>query len=309
MLRLDTRPRSVRVAGRDRGPNMLAFVVSLGLHGAALAGVVFSREATPPKPYTVIAVEFIQAANIMGSPAKDTGERPAVSQAKARLADSGVLDERPAAAEAPSGNPSLTAGNAVVPEAILRVPPPPRRKPLAPKPPARPKSSKTRFEEKLTDMKDESFRSANRMSAREAAPSDVDRAAAQTQPTASLNPAKNPVMAALPASTRGSGIAGTLGKNPGTRPQYASGGLSNAPPRYPFLARRRGHEGRVVLRVQVSAAGDATAVTIRRSSGYRLLDKAAVEAVETWRFFPSKRAGIPIAGSVDVPVSFKLTDR
>lgn len=60
--------------------------------------------------------------------------------------------------------------------------------------------------------------------------------------------------------------------------------------------------------MQVTADGAAAAVRLRQSSGYRLLDEAAVEAVKKWRFVPAIRAGAPVAGSVDVPVSFKLTD-
>ena len=63
-----------------------------------------------------------------------------------------------------------------------------------------------------------------------------------------------------------------------------------------------------MLLVQVSAAGDALAVRLRDSSGHRLLDQAALEAVKAWRFIPASRLGRPVAGSVAVPVSFKLAD-
>ena len=63
-----------------------------------------------------------------------------------------------------------------------------------------------------------------------------------------------------------------------------------------------------MLRAQVTASGDPAAVRVHQSSGYRLLDAAAVAAVKAWRFVPASRGGIPMAASVDVPVSFKLTD-
>ncbi len=91
-------------------------------------------------------------------------------------------------------------------------------------------------------------------------------------------------------------------------PRFEGAGLANPLPRYPYLARRHGQEGRVVLRVLVTAAGDAKAVFIRRSSGYRLLDEAALKAVGTWRFVPARKADMPVAGAVDVPVSFRLTE-
>lgn len=82
----------------------------------------------------------------------------------------------------------------------------------------------------------------------------------------------------------------------------------NAAPVYPDLARRRGWEGRVVLRVVVDATGVPSNVAIGSSSGHRMLDDAAVAAVGHWRFEPARMAGVPIVASVDVPVAFRLTD-
>jgi protein TonB len=82
----------------------------------------------------------------------------------------------------------------------------------------------------------------------------------------------------------------------------------NAPPEYPDLARRRGWEGRVVLKVVVDIAGAATDVAIGRTSGFRILDESAVAAVRRWRFEPARLAGIPVVATVDVPVAFRLTD-
>ena len=93
-----------------------------------------------------------------------------------------------------------------------------------------------------------------------------------------------------------------------TPPRYNGAGLANPAPRYPYLARRRGQEGRVVLRVRVNPDGWAEAVSIRESSGYHLLDEAALQAVRQWRFLPAQKADLTVAGLVDVPVSFRLTD-
>lgn len=91
-------------------------------------------------------------------------------------------------------------------------------------------------------------------------------------------------------------------------PRYAGGGIANLPPRYPYMARRRGQEGQVLLRVRVTADGNAATVRVRRSSGYPLLDAAAATAARSWRFHPASRGGRPVAGAVDVPVAFTLTD-
>lgn len=81
---------------------------------------------------------------------------------------------------------------------------------------------------------------------------------------------------------------------------------SAAPPAYPDEARRRGWQGRVVLRVHVSAAGDVTDVEVVQSSGYALLDAAAATAVRGWKFYPARRAEAAVPSTVRVPVEFAL---
>lgn len=82
--------------------------------------------------------------------------------------------------------------------------------------------------------------------------------------------------------------------------------LSNPPPRYPRLARRKGQQGRVVLRVAVSDGGTADSLSIVTSSGHATLDRAALEAVKNWRFEPARQNGRAVRSNVDVPVVFKL---
>lgn len=83
---------------------------------------------------------------------------------------------------------------------------------------------------------------------------------------------------------------------------------SNAPPLYPRLARDRGWEGEVLLRVIVSEAGDVRRVSIERSSKHAVLDAAALRAVRRWRFHPSRLGPTPVEGEVLVPLRFKLSD-
>ena len=82
--------------------------------------------------------------------------------------------------------------------------------------------------------------------------------------------------------------------------------VGNPAPRYPREARRRGVEGRVVVRVAVDAEGAASRAWVHRSSGHRMLDRAALSAVSEWRFLPAHTGGQSVAGIVDVPVSFRL---
>lgn len=204
---------------------------------------------------------------------------------------------------------SPSAENSSAPEKPIGSPPPaPRRKPLHLKPSSDRNLAENGFQAPLAEMKEPPPRPIDEKSAQEVAQPDTGRTSALMQQMARLNVRKDDAIAGLPARARSNGHFGNLGDSLGTLPQYSGGGLSNVAPRYPYLARRRGQEGRVVLRVQVTADGEAAAVQLRQSSGYRLLDKAAVEAVKTWRFVPARRGGLAVAGSVEVPVSFKLRD-
>ena len=89
-------------------------------------------------------------------------------------------------------------------------------------------------------------------------------------------------------------------------PQFNVAYLDNPRPTYPPVARRLGLEGRVVLRVQVSAKGAPEEVVIAQSSGAAVLDEAALKAVQGWTFVPARRGETPIARAVDVPILFRL---
>ena len=91
-------------------------------------------------------------------------------------------------------------------------------------------------------------------------------------------------------------------------PQPISGLAGNRKPDYPASAKQRGQQGRVVLRVEVSAAGSPLSVVVASTSGYSALDKAALAAVEAWRFKPAMQAGTAVAGAVDVPIQFRLEE-
>jgi periplasmic protein TonB len=82
--------------------------------------------------------------------------------------------------------------------------------------------------------------------------------------------------------------------------------LYNPPPEYPRHARRLGLEGEVLIRTRVLPNGDADEVVLERSSGYALLDQAAIEAVRTWRFRPARRGDEQIVSWVEIPVRFRL---
>lgn len=82
--------------------------------------------------------------------------------------------------------------------------------------------------------------------------------------------------------------------------------LDNPQPIYPHASRRLGEQGKVLLRVYVSAAGLAEKVELKLGSGFARLDRAAQEAVGRWRFVPARRGEQTIAAWVQVPITFQL---
>ncbi len=89
-------------------------------------------------------------------------------------------------------------------------------------------------------------------------------------------------------------------------PRFDMAYLNNPPPAYPPLSRRLKEQGRVLLRVLVSAAGSAQEVEVRATSGSDRLDHAAIEAVKRWRFSPARRGAETIAAWALVPITFQL---
>ena len=84
--------------------------------------------------------------------------------------------------------------------------------------------------------------------------------------------------------------------------------LAKFHPRYPDSCRRRGEEGVVALDVEVDVKGYAAEVTVVESSGFAKLDAAAVAAVQSARFTPALVGGKPVAGSIRIPIAFRLTN-
>jgi len=55
-------------------------------------------------------------------------------------------------------------------------------------------------------------------------------------------------------------------------------------PEYPVRARREGWQGVVVVQVVLSSNGTIRSLNVLKSSGYDILDRAAVEAIRGWQF-------------------------
>ncbi len=82
--------------------------------------------------------------------------------------------------------------------------------------------------------------------------------------------------------------------------------LPPSPPAYPARARDLGQEGEVVVRARLDLSGAPEEVVVHRSSGFDLLDRAALAAVRRWAFEPGRRGGQAVPAWVQVPVRFAL---
>lgn len=80
----------------------------------------------------------------------------------------------------------------------------------------------------------------------------------------------------------------------------------NPSPEYPLIARRRGFQGTVVLEVMVDRNGRVGDLKVLKSSGYKVLDRAASASVRDWIFKPAIKGNEKIEMWVRVPVCFQL---
>lgn len=83
----------------------------------------------------------------------------------------------------------------------------------------------------------------------------------------------------------------------------------NLPPVYPQSAIDRQQQGIVTLRVSLNAMGEVTDASVLESSGFQVLDAAAISAVKTWTAKPATRQGHPVPTTIRVPVRFRLPQK
>ena len=77
-------------------------------------------------------------------------------------------------------------------------------------------------------------------------------------------------------------------------------------PQYPTEALSEGHQGKVVVRVFISAQGKVESTQILESSGSSILDKAAELAASSSQFNPAERDHQPIGAEATATYRFEL---
>jgi len=112
----------------------------------------------------------------------------------------------------------------------------------------------------------------------------------------------------------GTGAAGGPGRGAATGAADIGFGSPDGPrflhreiPEYPFLARKRKIEGRVVLAVVIDATGRLTRVDVIEASD-RSFVEASLEALKKSTFLPARRNGRPVTSRALLPIRFSLIE-
>jgi protein TonB len=99
-------------------------------------------------------------------------------------------------------------------------------------------------------------------------------------------------------------------EGPGERPLIVEPQLDArypfSEPEYPVSEIRQGHEGTVLLALQILPNGRVGEVRIESSSGYEKLDASAAREARKWRMKPGTSGGTVTAMWKKVPIKFQL---
>lgn len=196
----------------------------------------------------------------------------------------------PAAAEPPATTKTPEAASSIPPAPLPESPPQQEKTPAEPEPiKPLPPELETTPENKPSELGKEKSRQP---------------ATPVTEPT--INQAEKVTRLPAPVAPQAPDAESSSPEPPTqARPLYRY----NPEPDYPLAARRRQQEGTVLLEVIVTAEGRVEAVEVISSSGHETLDRAAIRAVERWRFEPGRQNDQPVRSRAQVPIRFELTSR
>ena len=77
-------------------------------------------------------------------------------------------------------------------------------------------------------------------------------------------------------------------------------------PTYPKVARQKGWQGTVLLKVTVQEEGKPSEILIEQTSGFELLDQAAIKSVKNWKFRGLHSGKLALPYSLLIPIQFVL---
>jgi protein TonB len=267
-----------------------AFAVSLAIHGVALAAILWGwGTSSLPEGVPVMDVELVIAS-------------PGESGAGKSGPDAPPATEPPAPPQTDAPDPSVktevaTTRDSEAGEIPILLPPP------DPPPPVQAEDLGLQPAEPSSATATPPRAPARSPNAKSAPPPPRPGSPPAPKPSPQVAAPARPDKA--PTTPPGSGVA-----DDPTAGSAATGGgarlMRHVAPVYPALARERGVEGRVVVRLLVGADGVPAEVRVAQSSGFESLDAAALVAVRQWRFEPARRGGVAVAEERLAPVVFRL---
>ncbi len=278
----------------------MPLLCSLAMHGLLFAAALWFSLPKPshaPRPEPFMTVQFVAA-----PPAPVAASAPA----QAAAPPSPVSEPETAVSE------PETAVREVTPEPAAEAPPPlvtqsaadsvPAPLPqMAPKPVVKPKPQ-PRVAARLPETKPVETKPVQAPQSEVAAePQPVQQPievpAPPAAPATAVLPAPPAAVVAAPAEIQSN--EPPVLRHPGfrNRPQ---------PPVYPLRARQMEQEGVSVVRALIDPEGQSREVRLWRSSGYEMLDQAALNAVRGWAFNAARVGDRPVLAWVEIPVQFKL---
>lgn len=77
---------------------------------------------------------------------------------------------------------------------------------------------------------------------------------------------------------------------------------------YPKLAQRRNWQGKVLLSLRVTSNGEIDSIHVSQSSGYAILDQAALNSLSKVGYLPQISSWLPYDINLKLPVIYQLTE-
>jgi len=198
--------------------------------------------------------------------------------------------------------------NAPLPPSGEALPPPSPPPPAATEPLKKEKPDPEPVVEKPEPKKDPAPEETPPPAPEPAKPAEATPSAAPAAPAATTADGRGTASGvALPGAAGGAQMrigtpsaGGRLGSRTGVQM------VDRTPPPYPPEARNRGMEGKTIVLVTISADGYVTEATVHESSGYAILDNAAIAYARTRRYLPARENNVPVVTTALHPVNFRL---
>jgi protein TonB len=302
-----------------------AAALAAGLHAAVIGLLVWIPARQPPQAADSVEIRFVELSDVVEGTATtesiESSDKPAahteeqIAQTQSELSSKQVDESPPVAQPAPTDQ--SRSGEQSATKAL----PEPAKEPVEasvanPKSTAQPEPQRQPEPRQLSEPlpKPAAFAKTTQPSVKSHEPAAVSKP--RVTPLVKTATSSDNVARATAPSGAASGNRGQASepKAPDRpvdpdRPRVVGkvDYLGKPPvPVYPRVSERRGEQGRVVVRVLISATGVVLKTSVQQSSGHQRLDDAAMRAARAARFKPYTENGVPYKAQADIPFDFVL---